>query len=214
MVGRPRVILADDHGILLEAFKKLLEHSCEVVGTAVDGRQLLAVASNQRPDVIVLDMAMPLLNGLEAGRQVKHLMPQIKLIYLTVNQDPDFAAEAFRIGASGYLLKNSAARELFHAIQEALKGRRYVTPLVSEKMEESFIQGSKPTLGAIELTPRQREVLQLLVEGYSMKQVAHILKITARTVAFHKYRIMSDHRLKSNAELFRFAVQQGTVPGN
>lgn len=214
MVVRPRVLLADDHSILLEAFKKLLEPSCEVVGTAVDGRQLLTVAPSQKPDVIVLDMAMPLLNGLEAGRQLKHLMPQTKLIYLTVNQDPDFAAEAFRIGASGYLLKNSAARELFHAIQEALQGRRYVTPLVNDKMEESFIQGSKPTLGAVELTPRQREVLQLLVEGYSMKQVADILKVTPRTVAFHKYRIMSEHRLKSNADLIRFAIQQGRVQGN
>jgi DNA-binding NarL/FixJ family response regulator len=214
MVVHPRVLLADDHSILLEAFKKLLEPDCEVVGTAVNGRELLDVASRLKPDVIVLDMAMPLLNGLEAGRQLKHLMPQTKLIYLTVNEDPDFAAEAFRIGASGYLLKNSAARELFHAIHEALQCRQYVTPLVRDKMEENFIQGSKATLGTAEMTSRQREVLQLLVEGYSMKQVAGILKVTARTVAFHKYRIMSHHRLKSNADLVRFAIEQGTLHGS
>jgi DNA-binding NarL/FixJ family response regulator len=205
----PRVLLADDHKLLLEAFKTLLAPSCEIVGTFADGRQLLAAAPTLNPDVIVLDMAMPLMNGLDAGRRLKQIMPRTRLIYLTVNQDPDFAQEAFRIGASGYLLKNSAASELFHAIREALQGRRYVTPVIAEKLQEQFIQGSYRKPGASELTLRQREVLQLLAEGHSMKQVAVILKVTPRTVAFHKYRIMQDYQLKSNADLVRFALQQG-----
>jgi Response regulator containing a CheY-like receiver domain and an HTH DNA-binding domain len=208
---RPRVLLADDHCLLLAAFKTLLEPCCEVVGTVTDGRQLLAAAPDLKPDVIVLDMAMPLLNGLEAGRRLKHMMPHIKLIYVTVNQDPDFAQEAYDIGASGYLLKSSAASELFHAIQEVRQGRRYITPLIAEKMEERFIQGSNRKAGASDLTQRQREVLQLLAEGHSMKQVAVILRVTPRTVAFHKYRIMEDYQLKSNADLVRFAIHQGTV---
>ena len=207
----PRLLLADDHSLLLDAFKTLLMPSCDIVGTVTDGRQLLAEAPRLKPDVIVLDMAMPFLNGLDAGRRLKQMMPATHLIYLTVNQDPDLACEAFRIGASGYLLKSSAGRELFHAIEEALRGRRYVTPLIAEKMEEQFIQGSKRNRETCNLTLRQREVLQLLGEGHSMKQVAAILNVTPRTVAFHKYSIMQEYQLKSNADLLRFAIQQGTV---
>ena len=207
----PRLLLADDHSLLLDAFKTLLMPSCDIVGTVTDGRQLLAEAPRLKPDVIVLDMAMPFLNGLDAGRRLKQMMPATHLIYLTVNQDPDLACEAFRIGASGYLLKSSAGRELFHAIEEALRGRRYVTPLIAEKMEEQFIQGSKRNRETCNLTLRQREVLQLLGEGHSMKQVAAILNDTPRTVAFHKYSIMQEYQLKSNADLLRFAIQQGTV---
>lgn len=209
----PRVLLADDHTLLLHAFKTLLTPSCEIVGTVTDGRQLLAEAPRLKPDVIVLDMAMPFLNGLDAGRRLKELMPTARLIYVTVNQDPDIAREAFRIGASGYLLKNSAGPELFYAIEEVLQGRRYVTPLIAERMEERFIQGSKRNPGIFNLTLRQREVLQLLGEGHSMKQVAAILNVTPRTVAFHKYSIMQEYQLKSNADLLRFAIQQGTVQG-
>jgi DNA-binding NarL/FixJ family response regulator len=208
----PRVLLADDHGLLLEAFKMLLASVCEIVGTVTDGRQLLVEAPNLQPDVIVLDMAMPFLNGLEAGRRLKHMIPRTKLIYLTVNQDPDFAQEAFRIGASGYLLKSSAASELFHAIREVLRGRRYITPLIADKLQEQFVRGLDRKPGALNLTPRQREVLQLLVEGHSMKQVAAILNVTPRTVAFHKYRVMQDYQLNSNADLLRFAIQKGAVP--
>jgi DNA-binding NarL/FixJ family response regulator len=206
-----RVLLADDHNLLLDAFKTLLTPRCEIVGTVTDGRQLLAEAPRLKPDVIVLDMAMPFLNGLDAGRRLKQLMPVTKLIYLTVNQDPDLAREAFRIGASGYLLKNSAGCELFHAIEEVLQGRRYVTTLIAEKMEERFIQGSKRNPETLNLTLRQREVLQLLGEGHSMKQVAAILNVKPRTVAFHKYSIMQEYQLKSNADLIRFAIQQRTV---
>jgi DNA-binding NarL/FixJ family response regulator len=211
MMIAPRLLLADDHSLLLDAFKTLLTPSCDIVGTVTDGRQLLAEAPRLKPDVIVLDMAMPVLNGLDAGRRLKQMMPATKLIYLTVNQDPDIADEAFRIGASGYLLKTSAGRELFHAIEEAIRGRRYMTPLIAERMEEQFIRGSKRNPGTSNLTLRQREVLQLLGEGYSMKQTAAVLNITPRTVAFHKYSIMQEYQLKSNADLLRFAIQQGTL---
>jgi DNA-binding NarL/FixJ family response regulator len=210
MMIAPRLLLADDHSLLLDAFKTLLTPSCDIVGTVTDGRQLLAEAPRLKPDVIVLDMAMPVLNGLDAGRRLKQIIPATKLIYLTVNQDPDIADEAFRIGASGYLLKTSAGRELFHAIEEAIRGRRYMTPLIAERMEEQFIRGSKRNPGTSNLTLRQREVLQLLGEGYSMKQTAAVLNITPRTVAFHKYSIMQEYQLKSNADLLRFAIQQGT----
>ena len=206
---RPRVLLADDHKLLLEAFHKLLEPDCEVVGKVADGRALLAAASELEPDIIVLDIAMPLLNGLDAGGQIKKMMPDVKLIFLTVNEDPDFVSEAFRVGASGYLLKSSAASELFQAIQDACLGRTYVTPLVAQGMVDSFIEGPKRRKASGKLTPRQREVLQLLAEGRSMKETAAILNVTPRTVAFHKYRMMEELRLKTNAELIRFAIKRG-----
>lgn len=206
---RPRVLLADDHKLLLEAFQKLLEPDCEVVGKVADGRALLVAASELEPDIIVLDIAMPLLNGLDAGGQIKKMMPDVKLIFLTVNEDPDFVSEAFRVGASGYLLKSSAASELFQAIQDVSRGRAYVTPLVAQGMVDSFIEGPKRRKASDKLTPRQREVLQLLAEGRSMKEAAAILNVTPRTVAFHKYRMMEELRLKTNAELIQFAVKQG-----
>ena len=208
---RPRVLLADDHIILLDAFRKLLEPECEVVGTVTDGRALLEVGPTLNPDIIVLDVAMPLLNGLDAGRQLRQRMPNVKLIFLTVNEDPELAAEAFRIGASGYLLKNSAASELFHAIREVSKGRAYVTPLVAKGMVDTFVHGSQRRKLSHDLTSRQREVLQLLAEGHSMKEVATLMKITPRTVAFHKYRIMDELHLKTNAALVQFAIKQGLV---
>ena len=208
---RPRVLLADDHIILLDAFRKLLEPECEVVGTVTDGRALLEVGPTLNPDIIVLDIAMPLLNGLDAGRQLRQRLPNVKLIFLTVNEDPELAAEAFRIGASSYLLKNSAASELFHAIREASKGRVYVTPLVAKEMVDTLVNGSQRRKHSRDLTSRQREVLQLLAEGCSMQEVATLMKITPRTVAFHKYRIMDELHLKTNAALVQFAIKQGLV---
>jgi DNA-binding NarL/FixJ family response regulator len=206
-VTRPRVLLADDHRLLREAFARLLEPDCEVVGAVGDGRALLDAAPQLRPDVVVLDIAMPQLNGLDAARQLLRVLPGVKVIILTMNEDPEIAAEAFRIGASGYLLKNSAASELLQAIQEVTRGRSYVTPLVTRELVESFIHprgsGAKPT----ELSPRQREVLQLLAEGHTMKEIATTLKITPRTVAFHKYSMMDLLGLKSNAELIQYAFQ-------
>src|SRR5208282_233209 len=139
----PRAVLADDHKILVEAFRKLLEPHFEIVATVSDGRALLDAAGALKPDVILLDIGMPLLNGLEAARQLKTKLPAVKLIFLTMHEDPDLAIEAMRAGASGFLLKTSASSELLHAIREALKGKTYVTPSISKGMEQSFIRDPK-----------------------------------------------------------------------
>ena len=207
-MSRPRILMADDHLMLLEAFKALLEPDFEVVGMVTDGRTLVEEFARLHPDVVLLDVAMPLLNGLDAGRQLKAQRRSVKLIYLTMNPDADLASEALRLGASGYVLKSSAAQELKQAIHEALRGRSYITPLITRDVVGSLIE-RRPRQH--ELTARQREVLQLLAEGKSMKEVAAILDLTPRTVAFHKYRMMEQLRLKSSAELVRFAVQSGVV---
>ncbi|HKT33498.1 MAG TPA: response regulator transcription factor [Nitrospira sp.] len=209
---RPRVLLADDHRLVVEACVSLVEPECEVVGIVTDGRALLPKALALRPDVIVLDIGMPLLNGLDAGRHLKHSMPGVKLIFLTMNEDPDLAKEALALGASGFLLKTSAARELPEAIRTAMRGNTYVTSRASQRMVESFIEGRERS-SAGELTSRQREVLQLLAEGLTMKEAAGVLQVTARTVAFHKYRVMQQFRLKSNAELIQFAIDQRLTLG-
>jgi DNA-binding NarL/FixJ family response regulator len=208
---RPRVLLADDHRLLREAFAQLLQPGCDVVGAVADGRALLAAAQELRPDIVVLDIAMPLLNGLDAARQLKGLLPEVRLIFLTVSEDPEVAAEAFRVGASGYLLKNSAASELFQAIQEVSQGRSYVTPLATQGLVGSLIREPGRASASEQLTTRQREVLQLLAEGRTMKEIAHILAITPRTVAFHKYRMMEDLGIKTSAELVRFAIKGHVV---
>jgi DNA-binding NarL/FixJ family response regulator len=205
---RPRILLADDHLMLLEAFKALLEPAFDVVGIVPDGRMLLEVFSRLNPDVVLLDVGMPLLNGLDAGRQLKAQRRSVKLIYLTMNPDPDLASEALRLGASGYLLKSSAVQELTQAIDEVLRGRTYITPLITRGVVGSLLRQGNARQ---ELTVRQREVLQLLAEGKSMKEVAAILDLTPRTVAFHKYRMMEQLRVKTSAELVRFAVQRGVV---
>jgi DNA-binding NarL/FixJ family response regulator len=211
-MGRTKVLLADDHTMLLEAFKRLLEPEFEVVGGVADGRALLAAARTLQPDVIVLDIAMPLLNGLEAARQLQGASPQPKLIFLTMHPDPDMAAEALQVGASGYLLKTSAASELTRAIRDALRGLKYVTPTVERELEEVFIEDPHGPKGPRALSARQREVLQLLAEGRPMKEVAHILKVAPRTIAYHKYKIMADLRLKTTAELIQYALKNKIVP--
>ena len=205
---RPRILMADDHAMLLDAFRTLLQSEFDVVGTVTDGRMLLEEFSRLHPDVVLLDIGMPLLNGLDAGRQLKARHKSVKLIYLTMNPDPDLAGEALRLGASGYVLKSSAFQELKQAIHEVLQGRSYITPLITREVVGSLIgrQNSRH-----ELTMRQREVLQLLAEGRSMKEVGAILDLTPRTVAFHKYRMMEQLRLKTSAELVQFAVRQGVV---
>jgi DNA-binding NarL/FixJ family response regulator len=205
---RPRILMADDHAMLLDAFRTLLQSEFDVVGAVTDGRRLLEEFSRLHPDVVLLDIAMPLLNGLDAGRQLKAQKKSVKLIYMTMNPDPDVAGEALRLGASGYVLKSSAFQELKQAIHEVLQGRSYITPLITREVVGSLIgrQNSRH-----ELTMRQREVLQLLAEGRSMKEVGAILDLTPRTVAFHKYRMMEQLRLKTSAELVQFAVRQGVV---
>ena len=204
---RSRIILADDHTLLLDTIKNLLEPEFEVVGTFDNGLKLVEAAPELKPDVIVLDIGMPLMNGLNAGQRLKQVMPSVKLIYLTMNQDPDLAAEAFRLGAAGYLVKNSAASELVHAIREVLRGSSYVTPLMTKDMVGSFIQNFKRRKGPHELTLRQKEVLQLLTEGRSMKEAAFILNVTRRTVAFHKYTMMEQLQVKSSAELIQYGMK-------
>jgi DNA-binding NarL/FixJ family response regulator len=205
-----RILLADDHTLLLGALEKLLSEDCDVVGQASDGRALVAAAEELKPDVIVLDISMPILNGVEAARQIKQKLRNVKLVFLTMNEDADLAAEAFRAGASAYLLKRSATSELPLAIREVMQGRSYVTPLVTEGLVESLLQ-PEPRKPAHELTPRQREVLQLLAEGRSMKEVASVLNLTPRTVAFHKYRMMDELKVKSTAELVQYAVKHHIV---
>ena len=205
---RARILMADDHAMLLDAFRALLEPEFDVVGTVTDGRMLLEEFSRLHPDVVLLDIGMPLLNGLDAGRQLKALQKSVKLIYLTMNPDPDLAGEALRLGASGYVLKNSAFQELKQASHEVLQGRSYITPLITREVVGSLIERQN---SRHELTMRQREVLQLLAEGRSMKEVGAILDLTPRTVAFHKYRMMEQLRLKTSAELVQFAVRQGVV---
>jgi DNA-binding NarL/FixJ family response regulator len=200
--------MADDHLMLLEAFKAMLAPDFDIVGLVTDGRTLLEEFSRLNPDVVLLDIAMPLLNGLDAGRQLKAQRRSVKLIYLTMNPDPDIAGEALRLGASGYVLKSSAAQELKQAIQEALRDRSYITPLITRDVVGSLMQQRVPRH---ELTGRQREVLQLLAEGKSMKEVAAILDLTPRTVAFHKYRMMEQLNLKTSAELVKFAIREGVI---
>ena len=208
---RARVILADDHNLLVDTFKAFLEPHFDVVGTFADGHRLVQGAPALQPDVIVLDVGMPIMNGLIAGQRLKQIFPRVKLIYLTMNQDPDVAAEAFRLGASGYLVKTSAASELVHAIKEVLLARSYVTPLMTKDMVGSFIQNFKRRKVRHELTLRQREVLQLLAEGRSMKEVAYHLNVTPRTIAFHKYTIMDQLDLKSSAELIQYAMKSSIL---
>jgi len=211
MNRRPRVLLADDHTMLLDAFKRVLEPVCEVVGSVADGRALLEAAPKLKPDAIVLDIAMPRLNGLDACRQLHQTMPETKLIFLTANEDPDLAVEAFRMGASAYLLKNSASSELFIAIQHALCGKIYITPLVTKGVPIGVFLSRDVKAAGDKLTARQREVLQLHAEGRAMKEIADLLGVTPRTVAFHKYTIMEKLGLKTSAELVQYAVQHDMV---
>jgi len=204
---RPTILLADDHNIILEAFRNLLEPEYEVVGTVADGLALLNVATKLKPDVVVVDIGMPLLNGLAAGQQLKQKLPKTKLIYVTMHEDPDLATEALRTGASGYVLKSCAVSELLKSIHEALRGSSYVTPRIKQGMMDSFIRSPYPRSVSKKLTPRQTEVLELLVEGRSMKEVGTALSLTPRTVAFHKYRIMEVLNVKTSAELVQYAVR-------
>lgn len=208
---RPRVILADDHTLILDALKNLLEPEFEVVGTFADGRALMEGAQALNPNVIVLDIAMPNMNGLNAGERLKQAMPLVKLVYLTMNHDPDMAGDAFRLGASAYLLKNSAAAELQNAIREVVRGGYYITPLMTKGMDGSYIQNFKLRKSTSPLTLRQKEVLQLLAEGRSMKEVAFVLNVSPRTVAFHKYTMMEHLQIRSNAELIEYAMRSSIV---
>jgi DNA-binding NarL/FixJ family response regulator len=201
-----RVILADDHQLILDALKNLIEPEFQVVGTFGDGHALVEGAPELKPHVIVLDVGMPTMNGISAGQRLRQVMPNIKLIYLTMNQDPDLAAEAFRLGAKGYLLKSSAGSELVDALRAVVRGGSYVTPLMTEDVLGSFVNHFKNLKSTSHLTLRQKEVLQLLAEGRSMKEAAYILNVSPRTVAFHKYTMMEHLHIKTSAELVQYAL--------
>jgi DNA-binding NarL/FixJ family response regulator len=209
-MNRARILIADDHVLMAEALEHLLQVHFDVVARVSDGRALLRVAGELQPDVVVVDIGMPLLNGLDAGEQLKALHPDIKVIFLTQNREPRYAVEAFRRKASGYLLKDSAASELTTAIREALQNRSYVSPLIAKGMF-NHAAANIEDVNLRELSPREREVLQLLAEGKSMKEVAAVLDISPRTVEFHKYRIMEHLGVKSNAELVQHAIKLGLI---
>ena len=203
-----RVVLADDHTLVLEAFCNLLSPDVDVVGTAADGRELIKIVRKLEPDIVVTDISMPNLNGVDACIKLLKLAPDTKIIFLTVHNDPDVVEEVIRAGAKGYLLKSSASSELLQAIKAVAAGSTYITPLVTESMIGSLIDGGKRNQ-AKNLTVRQREILQLLAEGKTMNEAAGILCITPRTVAFHKYRIMETLGIENNADLVRFAMKSG-----
>jgi DNA-binding NarL/FixJ family response regulator len=213
-VTRPRILMADDHSLVLAGLRKLVEEEGEVVGTVEDGRALVEEAKKLRPDLILLDISMPLLNGLDAARQLTKLVPDSKLIFLTVHTTPTYVTEAFKAGAVGYLVKQSATAELKQAIQAVLSGQHYMTPSVTKDM-----LGTKrlPSEGPVckrpvtALTPRQREVLQLIAEGKGTRSIASILNVSIKTVEFHRVRIMEELDLHSVAELTKYAVSEGLV---
>ena len=210
---RPRILLADDHQMFLEGLRSLLEADFEVIGVVADGRALLAAAETLQPDVIVVDISMPLVNGIEATRQLRKVAAQAKVIFLTMHTDVGFVRAALRAGAVGYVVKQSAPADLVSAIQEALQDRTYVTPFVTKAMVSAFL-GSSPEPGqfAAKLTPRQQEVLQLVAEGRSLKEMAALLNVSTKTVEFHKYRLMEELGVRTTAELTKYAVKHGLVP--
>ncbi|MBI5672513.1 MAG: response regulator transcription factor [Nitrospirae bacterium] len=213
-MNRPRILMADDHAIVLAGLRKLVEAEGEVVGMVEDGRALVEAAQQLRPDIVLLDISMPLLNGLDAARQISKLVPESKLIFLTMHATPTYATEAFKAGASGYLIKRSAAVELKQAIQAVMRGQHYMTPLITKDVLAATLQSpdgqfNKPLVTS--LTQRQREVLQLVAEGKGTKAIASILNISVKTVEFHKFRIMSELDLHSTAELVKYAIGEGLV---
>ena len=208
---RPRLLIADDHVLIAEACKNLLEPEFQVVGVVSDGHALLKAAPELKPDVVIVDIAMPQLNGLDAGEQIKQKNHAIKLIYLTMNVRPDVAAEAFRRGASGYVLKHCTAEELIVAVRRVLRGESYLSPLITKDTVEFLLRTGAAYSEEKRISGRQSEVLQLLAEGKSMKEIAYMLQLKPGTVAFHKYRIMEVLGLRSNAELIEYAIKHHMV---
>ena len=209
--NRTRILIADDHALVAEACSRLLEPQYEVVGIVTDGRSLLQAAAELRPDVVIVDVTMPQLNGLDAGEQIKQRFPATKLIFLTMNTGADVAAEAFRRGASGYVLKHCSAEELVVAVRRVLRNESYLSPMITKDTFDFLLRSGATYSQEKRITGRQSEVLQLLAEGKSMKEVAYILQLKAGTVAFHKYRMMETLGLKSNAELIEYAVRRRMV---
>ena len=210
-MARVRILLADDHTLFCNLLRDLLEPEYEVVGSMSDGRELLKAADSLRPDVVLLDIGMPSLNGLDAGRRLKQANPRVKLIYLTMNNNIEYAREAIQAGASAFILKNSKSSELLHAIRDALKGVSYMAPEIRRALNEVFLRDPKAVDRPQHLTDRQREVLQMLAEGRSLREIASLLQISYRTVRFHKVRIMEELGISKNAELVKYAIKHGMI---
>ena len=210
-MARVRILLADDHTLFCNLLRDLLEPVYEVVGSVSDGRELLKAAGTLDPDVVLVDIGMPWLNGLDAGRRLKQANPKIKLIYLTMNNNVEYAREALQAGASAFILKNSKSSELLRAIRDALKGVSYMAPEIRQAMNEIFVRDPKAVDRPQHLTDRQREVLQMLAEGRSLREIAALLKISYRTVRFHKVRIMEELGISKNAELVKYAMKHGMI---
>jgi len=212
MKPRPRVLLADDHCIVAEGLKSLLAADFELVDVVEDGRALVAAAKKLRPDVIVADITMPHLNGLDALPHLKKDNPDVKVVFLTMHKDVAYARRALESGGSGFVLKHSAATELIDAIRAALSGKTYLTPALAGDVLQAMRRAPETTDDPVaRLTPRQREILQLLAEGRSAKEIGAALDISARTVEFHKYQMMETLGLRANAELVHFAIKHGIV---
>ena len=209
---KSRILIADDHALIAELCKRLLEPEFEVVGVVTDGRAVIRKAAELKPDVALLDIAMPGLNGLDAAQWVKSTLPSIKILFLTVNSDPEVAAEAFRRGGSGYLIKTCAAKEIVLAVREIVRGKTYLSPQLPKDTVNYLRRSGKALVSEdCRLTDRQREVLQLIVEGKAMKEIGAILQMQTRTVAFHKYRIMEVLGATSDSDLVRYAIRTNIV---
>jgi DNA-binding NarL/FixJ family response regulator len=209
-MSKPRVLLADDHALVLEGFKKLLEEHCQVVGSVEDGRSLLDAARRLRPDIVVMDISMPKLNGLDAARRLRKIVPQARLIFVTVHADQDYVHQAFKAGASAYLLKRSAGTELLQAIDAVMKGDYYVTSLIAKNLVRSVISDTEPDTGGQGRLPmRQREILQLVAEGLTLKEIASTLGLSPKTVEYHKAKLMEQLGLHTTAELTKYALAHG-----
>jgi DNA-binding NarL/FixJ family response regulator len=209
---KPRVLLADDHTLLLEGIRLILAPEFDLVGSVEDGQALLAAAKNLKPDVILLDISMPRLNGIDAARRLRKILPSARLIFLTMHAGIDYVTEAFRAGAMGYILKRAAASELLTAIHTVLKGNHYVSPLVTRNSLDLLMSSTKPGDKLSDrLTPRQREVLQLVAEGRSRKEIAGILNISVKTVEFHKGKLMRELNLQTVADFTRYAIEHGII---
>jgi len=206
---KPTVILADDHTLVLEGFRRLLETHCELLATVGDGQRLLQAVAQHRPDIVILDISMPVMNGIEAARTLKAKFPSMKLVFVTMHADPAYIRAAFQAGASGYILKQSLSDELTQALHTVLRGQTYVTPLIAKDVVDGVLSNDKQPL--IELTARQQEVLQLIVDGLSAKDIAAKLSISHRTVEFHKAQLMQQLDLHSTVELIKFALTNGLV---
>ncbi len=211
-MSKVRILLADDHKMVTEGLRALLEPEFELVGIVEDGHALLEMAKQTNPDVIIADITMPSLNGIDAVEQLKKTGSQAKVVFLTMHHDAMYANRAFEAGASGFVLKHSASEELLTAIREVLKGRTYVTPIIAEELMQTYKNGNEIKKDPVrKLTSRQREVLQLLAEGKSAKEVAKSLHISSRTVEFHKYQIMEELSVKTSAGLVQFAIKHGII---